>query len=158
MGKYEYLALDDNSDELQHWKYIKRYKNSKGKWVYVYADKYSHTGISDLEAKKRKLGKQFKDNYEEYKYNASVMNLKGANEGSKRRAKYYNDILSENMAETRRTINMKDKMLSEYSVSNKAKKTKKKIESWISKTGTSIKDAASRTSKKAKRIISNILN
>lgn len=27
-----------SSDELYHWKYTRKYKNSKGDWVYVYPD------------------------------------------------------------------------------------------------------------------------
>lgn len=49
MTKYEYLALDNNSDELQHWKYIKKYKNSAGKWTYVYADKKTHNKLKEDE-------------------------------------------------------------------------------------------------------------
>lgn len=45
-----YLGAD-YTDELQHraYKYIRRYKNARGKWTYVYADKNTHSRIqSDL--------------------------------------------------------------------------------------------------------------
>lgn len=45
-----YLGAD-YTDELQHrqYKYIRRYKNARGKWTYVYADKNTHSKIqSDL--------------------------------------------------------------------------------------------------------------
>lgn len=32
-------------NELKHWKYIERYKNSHGNWVYVYAKKKTHDEI-----------------------------------------------------------------------------------------------------------------
>lgn len=34
-------------DELYHFKYIKRYKGSSGKWQYVYADKNTHNRINN---------------------------------------------------------------------------------------------------------------
>lgn len=43
--------LGSEYDEgLKHWKYIKKYKNSKGKTVYVYANKETHNRISDINA------------------------------------------------------------------------------------------------------------
>lgn len=39
-----YLGAD-YSDGLKHYKYIKRYRNARGKWVYVYADKNTHSRI-----------------------------------------------------------------------------------------------------------------
>lgn len=45
-----YLGAD-YTDELQHraYKYIRRYKNARGKWTYVYANKKTHNQIqSDL--------------------------------------------------------------------------------------------------------------
>lgn len=32
-------------NELKHWKYIEKYKNSSGHWVYVYANKKTHNEI-----------------------------------------------------------------------------------------------------------------
>lgn len=40
-----YLGADF-SDGIKHWKYIKKYKGSNGKWRYVYADKNTHKNIS----------------------------------------------------------------------------------------------------------------
>lgn len=40
------LYLGSEYDEgLKHWKYIDRYRNTKGKWVYVYANKKTHGAI-----------------------------------------------------------------------------------------------------------------
>jgi hypothetical protein len=39
------------TEDLTHWKYIKKYKNSKGKTVYVYANKETHSNIQDTRAK-----------------------------------------------------------------------------------------------------------
>ena len=39
---------------LRHWKYIKKYKNSKGKWTYVYADKHTHDQIKGLKERSDK--------------------------------------------------------------------------------------------------------
>lgn len=36
---------------LKHWKYIRKYKNSRGKTVYVYADKKTHSDIQDKRVK-----------------------------------------------------------------------------------------------------------
>ena len=43
-----YKAVNSHSDldELQHWKYIKRYKKPNGEWGYVYADKETHKTIN----------------------------------------------------------------------------------------------------------------
>lgn len=44
--------LGSEYDEgLKHWKYIKKYKNSRGKTVYVYANKETHSNIQDTRAK-----------------------------------------------------------------------------------------------------------
>lgn len=44
--------LGSEYDEgLKHWKYIKKYKNSRGKTVYVYANKEMHSNIQDTRAK-----------------------------------------------------------------------------------------------------------
>ena len=40
---------------LKHWKYIKKYKNSRGKTVYVYANKKTHSDIQDTRAKAASL-------------------------------------------------------------------------------------------------------
>lgn len=40
--------LGSEYDEgLKHWKYIRKYKNSKGKTVYVYANENKHTNINE---------------------------------------------------------------------------------------------------------------
>lgn len=44
-------------DELYHWKYIKRYKGSNGKWRYVYADKNTHNDINKLQTSAHDLAK-----------------------------------------------------------------------------------------------------
>lgn len=46
----DYLGIHYDESEIQHWKYIRKYKSKSGKTVYVYADKknaqqYSKTGI-----------------------------------------------------------------------------------------------------------------
>ncbi len=42
--------LGSEYDEgLKHWKYIKKYKNSKGKTVYVYANKETHNKIKNFD-------------------------------------------------------------------------------------------------------------
>ena len=41
-----YLGAD-YSDGLKHFKYIKRYRNARGKWVYVYASKRAHDLIQN---------------------------------------------------------------------------------------------------------------
>lgn len=43
----EYLGAEYD-EGLRHWKYIKKYKNSKGNWTYVYADKSTHGEINKL--------------------------------------------------------------------------------------------------------------
>jgi hypothetical protein len=44
--------LGSEYDEgLKHWKYIKKYKNSKGKTVYVYATENKHTNINETSRK-----------------------------------------------------------------------------------------------------------
>lgn len=44
--------LGSEYDEgLKHWKYIKKYKNSKGKTVYVYANETKHTHINETSLK-----------------------------------------------------------------------------------------------------------
>lgn len=44
--------LGSEYDEgLKHWKYIKKYKNSRGKTVYVYANEKTHTNINETSRK-----------------------------------------------------------------------------------------------------------
>lgn len=42
---WEYKAIDPSGNELQHWKYIRKYRTSSGKWRYVYADRNLHNQI-----------------------------------------------------------------------------------------------------------------
>lgn len=42
-----YLGLEYD-EGLKHWKYIKKYKNSRGKTVYVYANSSTHGSIRDI--------------------------------------------------------------------------------------------------------------
>lgn len=49
-----YMGVEFTED-LTHWKYIKKYKNSKGKTVYVYANKETHDKIKDFDNKLGKL-------------------------------------------------------------------------------------------------------
>jgi hypothetical protein len=56
-----YLGAD-YSDGLKHFKYIKRYRNARGKWVYVYANKTRHNQIQrDLHWAKEYRHKQDRD-------------------------------------------------------------------------------------------------
>jgi len=43
-----YMGVEFTED-LSHWKYIKKYKNSKGKTVYVYANKDTHDKIKNFD-------------------------------------------------------------------------------------------------------------
>lgn len=43
---------EDYSNGLVHWKYLKRYRNGN-KWVYVYADKKTHSNIQSVQQKAR---------------------------------------------------------------------------------------------------------
>lgn len=45
-----YMGVEFTED-LTHWKYIKKYKNSKGKTVYVYANENKHTNINETSRK-----------------------------------------------------------------------------------------------------------
>ena len=45
MHSEEYLGAEYD-EGLQHWKYLKKYKNSNGKWTYVYADKKTHQALN----------------------------------------------------------------------------------------------------------------
>lgn len=43
-----YVATEPiTGNELKHWKYIEKYKNSRGHWVYVYANKKTHNEIQN---------------------------------------------------------------------------------------------------------------
>ena len=57
-----YLGADYD-DGLKHWKYIRKYSNSKGKWTYVYADKETH---KDIQKKYNAL----KSDVNKYRFNA----------------------------------------------------------------------------------------
>lgn len=59
MHTEEYLGAEFD-EGLQHWKYIKKYRNSKGKWTYVYADKNTHDTIKK---KYKALERTAKDYY-----------------------------------------------------------------------------------------------
>ncbi len=41
----DYLGIHYDETEIQHWKYIRKYKSKSGKTVYVYADKKTHSNI-----------------------------------------------------------------------------------------------------------------
>ena len=63
-----YLGAD-YSDGLKHYKYIKRYKNRKGKWVYVYADKKTHNQIKSdqvIASMYRKEEKKYRETSDKY--------------------------------------------------------------------------------------------
>lgn len=76
-----YLGAD-YSDGLQHFKYIRRYRNRKGKWTYVYANKGTHNQIvsdlrvaemhrSDEKSEKTKSDNSYK-RYEFYKKHGDI--------------------------------------------------------------------------------------
>lgn len=52
----EYLGAEYD-EGLQHWKYIKKYRNSKGKWTYVYADKNTHNNIEKKDYERQRDAK-----------------------------------------------------------------------------------------------------
>lgn len=94
-----YMGVEFTED-LMHWKYIKKYKNSKGKTVYVYANENKHTNInetarkSDIKAdsaryyreRQREFGKQTtKTSTEKY-----YLNKKRA-EKAEKYSKFYNE-------------------------------------------------------------------
>lgn len=117
-----YRAVDNNTDKLQHWKYIKRYKNSSGKWTYVYADKKTHNKLkyndetTDYRAMKARgpqgtvdnqtgwlLKTWYNDSLEEYQHRRALLGEKGREEfvspgqrkirdASKELGKAYSDI------------------------------------------------------------------
>lgn len=50
------------SDELYHWKYTRKYKNSKGNWVYIYPDdKHGVKNFVDTKI----TGKAYRQHHEE---------------------------------------------------------------------------------------------
>lgn len=66
--EYRAVTKEDPNKDLTHWKYIKRYKGSDGKWKYVYADKKLHKEIDDKESEsdlKYQLAKEYEKKKEE---------------------------------------------------------------------------------------------
>lgn len=58
---WEY-TLSPNPDELYHWKYTRKYKNSKGNWVYIYPnDKHGIKNFVDTKI----TGKAYRQHNEE---------------------------------------------------------------------------------------------
>lgn len=64
--------LGSEYDEgLKHWKYIRKYRNSKGKWTYVYANKETH---KDIQKKYNAL----KKDVNKYRFNAGQYEMTDA--------------------------------------------------------------------------------
>lgn len=121
-----YRNIELSEDELMHWKYIKRYKGSNGKWRYVYADKETHKTINDnfKDASKEKHAAELD---RKIRRNVDVVRPGGAqfwkelNESSKRHEqkaiRYENDAYW---------------TISKNSISSVSKNTIQKAKSWLS--------------------------
>ena len=109
---------DEFSDELYHWKYIKRYEGRDGKYRYVYANKETHKSISDDLIK----AQRYADTSDEYHkkadkiYNAYVRANKYNIGTEKMRKNTLNDSVNQE------SISIKNKIESENYINSATKK------------------------------------
>lgn len=92
--------LGSEYDEgLKHWKYIKKYKNSRGKTVYVYANKDSHENLNRLDnhisnLRSESLKESYKARKNERGYNRPADSVERRNHN--REKEYLRDLAKDN--------------------------------------------------------------
>lgn len=100
--------LGNEYDEgLKHWKYIKKYKNSKGKTVYVYANKETHDKIKaykNMSDDQKKLAEESEIKAWKHMRKAET----SVRERGLKQSEYYNKWSDENRARSEQLIKDND--------------------------------------------------
>jgi len=120
-----YLGAD-YTDELQHrqYKYIRRYKNARGKWTYVYADKNTHNQIMTDQIRAslyRQENKRERDSLEVSKHVQKYAKSIDARKDIQDKWKDSTDSIQSKISENARKANSYDKLADEAIRKNSVK-------------------------------------
>lgn len=159
---WEYRATDPSGNELRHWKYLRKYRNSNGNWTYVYDEKKKHNDLDGLQRAvdyNEEKVKKYEDDIR--KYNDAAEEAKRARDTSKG-GKYSADWYSHEKDRKEAAKALDDSIRKRDSAQAEARKAQEKLDSLLGyekpKANTSVSSLNnSKWSNEAKEAISDLV-